>query len=155
MENLVLSDDLIPEARRTRDTFAVALTSAGVPGELVLTGGLSVPGALTKGDVDLHLRVEPHDFGDVVARLELAYPVASPHSWAATLAVFDVPGTRATGLAVTPRGSEHDLRFSRTWWRLRHEPVLLEQYNALKVAATGAADYEEAKSRFFSSISGA
>ena len=35
------------------------LAELGVPGELVLVGGCSVPGALTRGDVDLHLRVPP------------------------------------------------------------------------------------------------
>jgi uncharacterized protein len=154
VDGLVWSDDLLAEAAWVRDEVEQALRLLGVPGELVLTGALSVAGALTKGDVDLHLRVEPRSFESVVACLRVAYPVGSPHSWAATLAVFDVPGPRPTGLAVTPVDSEHDLRFRLAWEALRRDPGLLAEYNALKAASTGTEEYEAHKSRFFSSVTG-
>ena len=151
--DLVWSDGLLDEARRIRDDVARSLTERGVPGELVLTGATSVPGVLTKGDVDLHLRVGPAEFEDAVARLSEVYPVGSPHSWAATLAVFDVPLARATGLAVTPTGSEHDVRFTSTWRALSRDPDLLRAYNAVKREARGTEGYEGAKSAFFTSVS--
>jgi GrpB-like predicted nucleotidyltransferase (UPF0157 family) len=151
---LVWSDGLLDQARRTRRDVAAALATLGVPGELVLTGAASVPGALTKGDIDLHLRVPQECFDAVVARLRQVYPVASPHAWAATLAVYEVPGPRPTGLAVTPLDSEHDRRFVNAWRSLRHSPALLGEYNALKSAAAGTADYERRKSDFFTRISG-
>src|SRR5829696_1511560 len=154
MVELEWSDGLVDEARRTRDEVAAVLASRGVPGELVLTGGASVPGALTKGDVDLHLRVAPEAFADVVARLRMLYPMASATAWAATLAVFEVPGTRPTGLAVTPVHSEHDERFCLTWAALRRSPELLAQYNALKSSSAGTEHYEQRKSSFFTSVSG-
>ncbi len=147
------SDDLLAEARHIRDDVAAELVAAGVGGELVLTGGLSVPGALTKGDVDLHLRVAPEHFADTVARLEGRYATASPHAWAPTLAVFDVPATLSTGLAVTPVGSEHDDRFTNTWRALRESPDLLARYNALKASSAGTPAYERLKSDFFTAIS--
>lgn len=152
MDGLVWSDGLLDEARQVRARVAAALSGLGLPGEVELTGGLSLPGALTKGDVDLHLRVQPEDFGDVVSRLRDVLPVASPHAWAATLAVFEVPGSVPTGLAVTPHGSEHDARFRLVWQRLRDDPSLLREYNALKADSVGTAGYEERKSRFFSAI---
>lgn len=148
------SDGLLGVARRTRDEVADALRRLSVPGELVLTGGTSVPGALTKGDIDLHLRVVPHEFADVVSRLRAAYLAASPASWAATLAVFDLSGSHPTGLAVTPVGSEHDRRFCRTWAAIRRDPELLARYNALKTAADDAAGYEDRKSAFFTELAG-
>jgi GrpB-like predicted nucleotidyltransferase (UPF0157 family) len=151
--NLVWSDPLLDEAQRIRDEVARALTDMGVAGELVLTGATSTPGALTKGDVELHLRVGPASFEDVVERLSRVYEVASPQSWAATLAVFDLCRARPTGLAVTPVGSEHDLRFTRTWQALRGSPELLHEYNALKRRTSDTDRYEEAKSAFFTSIS--
>ena len=154
VSELVWSDDLLDEARRTRDAVDAALRALGVSGELVVTGGASVAGALTKGDIDLHLRVAPEAFSDVVARLREVYPVASPQSWAATLAVFDVPAPRSTGLAVTPLQSEHDERFRLTWQALRGDPDLLARYNALKAANVGTEDYEDQKSRFFDSVIG-
>jgi hypothetical protein len=151
---LVWSDGLLDQARRTRRDVAAALATLGVPGELVLTGGASVPGALTRGDIDLHLRVPRERFEAVVARLGQVYPVASPGAWAATLAVYDVPGPRPTGLAVTPLDSEHDRRFVSTWAALSRSPQLLAEYNALKSAAAGTADDERRKSDFFTRISG-
>jgi GrpB-like predicted nucleotidyltransferase (UPF0157 family) len=151
--HLLWSDGLLDEARRTRDEVARSLVEIGVPGDVVLTGATSIPGALTKGDVDLHLRVGPADFQDAVERLSRVYEVGSPHAWAATLAVFDVPRARATGLAVTPVGSGHDVRFTTTWQALRRDPALLQTYNALKRRASGTDGYEDAKAAFFTSIS--
>ena len=152
MSELVWSDGLLVEARQTLAEVAAALASQGVDGVLELTGGASVPGALTKGDIDLHLRVEPDAFSPVVIRLRAAYPVAGADSWAPTLAVFDVPAPRATGLAVTPTGSEHDQRFRLTWQALRSDPALLDEYNALKTATVNTADYEHRKSAFFTRL---
>jgi ribosomal protein S18 acetylase RimI-like enzyme len=151
---LVWSDSLLDEARQTREEVARSLTEHGVPGELLLTGGSSLPGVLTKGDIDLHLRVAAAEYAGAVARLSGLYPIGSPHAWSGTLAVFDVPRARATGLAVTPVGSEHDVRFRSTWRTLRRHPELLEEYNAVKTAAWGSSRYDEQKSAFFTSISG-
>lgn len=152
MDELVASDGLLAEARRIRDDVEATLAALAVPGEVELTGGLSVPGALTRGDVDLHLRVNGDVFDSVVARLGQVLPVASPQAWAETLAVFGVPGPRATGLAVTPRHSEHDRRFRLAWEALRADPGLLARYNTVKSESVGTDDYEERKSRFFSAI---
>ena len=152
MADLVWSDGLLDEAHAARDDVAAALRQLGVPGDVVLTGASSVVGALTKGDVDLHLRVDAGDFTAAVALLEETYPAASLDAWADTLAVFEVPRPRPTGLAVTPVGSAHDQRFRATWRALRRDPGLLAEYNALKRAAYGTAEYEELKSAFFTAI---
>ena len=152
MDELLRSDDLLDEATGTRAAVAAALHALGVKGELLLTGGTSLPGTLTKGDVDLHLRVRPQHFEAVVARLRTVYATASPQAWAKTLAVFDVPGSRPTSIAVTPRGSEHDRRFMRTWDALRRSPDLLAEYTELKATADPG-DYERQKSEFFTRIS--
>ena len=152
VSELVWSDGLLGEARQTLVDVAATLRSQGVDGVLELTGGTSVPGALTKGDIDLHLRVEADAFSAVVVRLKAMYPVASAHSWAPTLAVFDIPARRPTGLAVTPIGSDHDQRFCLAWQALRHDPALLAEYNSLKTATAGTDDYERRKSAFFTTV---
>ncbi len=115
--------------------------------ELLLTGGSSVVGALTKGDVDLHLRVDRVDFAATVTTLRGIYDVVHPEIWQDTLATFAVAAPLPTGVAVTPVGSEHDLRFRRTWQLLAGDPALLAEYNAMKRARGG--DYERRKSAFF------
>lgn len=126
------------------------LATLGVPGEVVLVGGTSVPGALTLGDVDLHLRVPAAaEFSAVVALLRDSHPVLYPEAWAPTLAVFAVRAPVPAGLAVTPAGSEHDLRFTRSWQLLSADPALLSQYNAVKRSAARTSAYSAEKSAFF------
>jgi len=137
------------------------LRSIGVPGELTLVGGSSVPGALTHGDVDLHLRVPPEAFAGAVAQLRRAYRIVHPGIWTATLATFEVAGDGANadgpgarppvGIAATPERSEHDVRFTRSWQLLAADPALVAEYNAMKLADDGpqGAGYEARKSAFF------
>ncbi|MET0417883.1 MAG: GrpB family protein [Actinoplanes sp.] len=120
------------------------------PYELVLVGGSSLPNALTRGDVDLHLRVPADAFAPVVSLLSEIYEVVHPEIWQATLATFTVEAALPAGLAVTPAGSEHDLRFTRTWQRLAADPALVEAYNAIKLRHRNDPErYEREKSAFF------
>ena len=137
--------------RRERDRVA----RLGFAHELVLTGGSSIRGALTAGDVDLHLRVAAGDFARVVAALRDVYDIAHSEIWTASLATFAVPGDEAVGIAVTPIDSEHDRRFRRAWTRLATDTAALSAYNALKrrYAGADAEEYLAAKSRFFDELS--
>jgi GrpB-like predicted nucleotidyltransferase (UPF0157 family) len=144
------SEELLPLAREVLRSERDRLAAVHLAGEVVLVGGVSVPGALTLGDVDLHLRVPASaSFAAVVAQLRDLHPVLSPEAWAPTLAVFAVPAPVPAGLAVTPVGSEHDLRFTRCWQLLAADPALLEQYNALKLSSARRATYAAEKSAFF------
>ena len=154
-DDLRSSDDLLPEAQRILAEQRDALRAAGVPGDLELVGGSSVPGALTRGDVDLHLRVAAADFPAAVGALRRTHAVVHPEIWGPTLAAFEALGTALpTGIAVTSGGSEHDLRFSRTWQLLRADPALVEEYNAAKLAGDGPTGegYEDRKSAFFDRV---
>jgi hypothetical protein len=118
--------------------------------DLLLVGGSSVAGALTKGDVDLHLRVAPEDFDRTVTVLRGVYQVVHPEIWQATLATFAVEAPLPTGVAVTPAGSGHDLRFTRSWQLLAADPELLSAHNAVKLRCENlGAEYERQKSAFF------
>jgi GrpB-like predicted nucleotidyltransferase (UPF0157 family) len=121
--------------------------------ELLLVGGSSIPAALTKGDVDLHLRVAPPTFSAVVVALTDVYDVVHPEIWQPTLATFTVAARLPTGVAVTPAGSGHDRRFTRTWQRLAADPSLVAAYNTIKIQARADPDaYERRKSAFFDEV---
>jgi GrpB-like predicted nucleotidyltransferase (UPF0157 family) len=141
------AEEFIGPARRILAAVRARLAPLLPPHELTLTGGSSVPGALTKGDVDLHLSVAPGDFATTVETLRTLYDVVHPEIWQDTLATFAVPADLPTGLAVTPAGSEHDVRFRRTWQLLAADPRLVAEYNAVKLGAGD--DYESRKSAFF------
>jgi hypothetical protein len=152
MKHLVRAGELAAEAKAVHREVRALLDRVDIPGSLELTGGSSTPGALTKGDIDLHLRVEPADFVAVLARLDGALSRTNQEAWADTLAVFAVDSDRTVELAVTPIGSEHDRRFTVAWERLRSEPELLGEYNELKLKAFGTSQYDSLKSDFFTRI---
>ncbi|AEE47233.1 GrpB family protein [Cellulomonas fimi] len=151
---LIFADDLRDAATAVVAAERARLRARGVPGELLWVGGSSVPGALTRGDVDLHLRVPPGDFVQVVETLRRDHVVVHPEIWCDTLATFAVDAPLPTGLAVTPVGSEHDVRFTRTWELLRADPALLAAYNRVKTEAetTAPDQYESRKSAFFDTL---
>jgi hypothetical protein len=144
---VVTSDELIEQATAILSTERARLGPLLPPHELVLTGGTSVPGALTKGDVDLHLRVDATRFETTVATLRGIYTVVLPEIWSGTLATFAADAPLPTGIAVTPIGSEHDIRFRVCWQLLAARPDLLAGYNEMK--RTAGPGYEARKSAFF------
>src|SRR5687768_5141005 len=152
MPHLRLSSELLAHARFVLERERLRL-SALTTGQLELTGGSSVPGALTVGDIDLHLRVDPAKFAESVACLREVYDPVHLEIWTESLATFAVSG-EPVGIAVTPIGSEHDRRFSEAWQRLRTDPTLLGAYNRMKRDhADGTdAEYLAAKVDFFNSL---
>jgi len=73
--------------------------------------------------------------------------------WQATLATFAVEAPLPAGLAVTPAGSEHDLRFTRSWQLLAADPDLLSAHNAVKLRCENlGGEYERQKSAFFDKL---
>lgn len=123
--------------------------------EVVLTGASSLPGALTGGDIDLHLRVPKAAFTATVASLSAAYRIVHPGIWSSTLATFSAPDDDLVGIAATPIGSEHDTRFREAWERLAADGAALAAYNDLKRSHAGGDPeaYLSAKAAFFESLS--
>ncbi|MGA5299052.1 hypothetical protein ACPCHT_03945 [Nucisporomicrobium flavum] len=146
------AETVIAAARRIERDVRERLAPLLPAHELTLTGGSSVPGALTKGDVDLHLTVAPADFPQTVATLRGLYAVVHPEIWQDTLATFALEAELPAGLAVTPAGSEHDVRFRRAWQLIAADRRLLAEYNAMKLA--GPEGYEQRKSAFFTRLTG-
>jgi GrpB-like predicted nucleotidyltransferase (UPF0157 family) len=140
-----------PQVESAQATVQAILDALRIPGELVLVGGSSVPGALTRGDIDLHLRVSSDDFSRIASMLKDVFDVVHPEIWASTLATFDVSRDPPVGLAVTPRGSEHDRRFTRSWQLIAADPGLVQAYNEVKQSAPDD-EYEARKSDFFDMV---
>lgn len=150
------SEHVLPRARAIlrRERRRVADL---VPGcELLLTGGSSLPGALTSGDIDLHLRVPPATWPGAIEVLSEAYRVVHPEIWSATLAAFSSRDDDLVGIAATPMGSEHDVRFRAAWARLAADPTALAAYNELKRSHLDGdlEAYLAAKGAFFERLAG-
>jgi GrpB-like predicted nucleotidyltransferase (UPF0157 family) len=116
------------------------------------TGGTSVPGVLTTGDVDLQVRTDRESF--VAARDALCelYEPLYPEVWHSEGAFFVAAGSRPpVEVALTAMGSLDDFHHGEAWQRIAEDPELIERYNELKRAHEGGsvADYQAAKREFF------
>jgi GrpB-like predicted nucleotidyltransferase (UPF0157 family) len=115
-----------------------------VPGaEVEHVGATAVPGALTKGDVDLLVRVGEREFPAAVEALLSRYAIHQPHNWTPTLASFNAPdaGELPVGIQLVVRGSDADRFFGPFRDALINSHTLLAEYNELKLRLDGL-EYE-------------
>jgi GrpB-like predicted nucleotidyltransferase (UPF0157 family) len=119
--------------------------------EVLHTGGSSLPGLDTAGDVDVHVRVPAAAFARAREALRARLAVRRSELWQDDFATFAVPGAALPAeVALTARGGEHDRRFTEGWARLRADPALVDELNRLKRETAGdRRRYEAAKGAFF------
>jgi GrpB-like predicted nucleotidyltransferase (UPF0157 family) len=132
--------DLADAAFETHRRAVLAL----LPGaEVEHVGATAVPGALTKGDVDVLVRVGKADFPAAVDALSRHYAIHQPHNWTPTLASFKVEPSAGleVGVQLVVAGSDADGFFGPFRDALINCPALLAEYNQLKQTLDGL-DYE-------------
>ncbi len=115
-----------------------------LPGaEVEHVGSTAVPGALTKGDLDLLVRVDQAAFPTAIGMLGSHYAVHQHRNWTPTLASFKDPSSTRpeVGVQLVVIGSSDDRLFGPFRDALIRDPALLAEYNALKRRLDGA-DYE-------------
>jgi GrpB-like predicted nucleotidyltransferase (UPF0157 family) len=143
---LLASVDAAFHAHRAR--IATALPAAAIEH----VGSTAIPGALTKGDLDLLVRVSAERFAPAVEALRGLYAVHQPENWTPTYASFVDAGARdpPVGVQLAVAGSADDALFAPFRDALIADPGLLAQYNALKRSLDGAdlAHYTTAKGAF-------
>jgi GrpB-like predicted nucleotidyltransferase (UPF0157 family) len=112
-----------------------------VPGaDVKHVGASAVPGALTKGDLDLLVSVPAVAFDRAQRALGERYADHQPESWTATFASFrqepadEIP----VGIQLVESGSDEERRFLEWRDRLSGEPGLLADYNSFKRSQVGA-----------------
>lgn len=119
-------------------------------------GATAVPGALTKGDVDVLVRVSEADFSAAIEILRSRYTVHQPHNWTSTLASFKDPTASdpEVGVQLVVSGSSDDCLFGPFRDALIRDANLLAEYNGLKKRLDGA-DYDrytERKAKFIERV---
>jgi GrpB-like predicted nucleotidyltransferase (UPF0157 family) len=131
-----------------RDAIAKVLPTARIEH----IGATAVPGALTKGDLDLLVSVPPGDFEAAVVALRRRYAVNQPENWSPRFASFEQQpsGAVPVGVQLVVLGSRDDLLFLEWRDRLRSDPELRQRFNVFKRTQTGADpdQYIAAKARF-------
>jgi GrpB-like predicted nucleotidyltransferase (UPF0157 family) len=130
-----------------------------VPGATVEhVGATAVPGALTKGDVDVLVRVGEAEFPAAVDALCRQYAIHQPHNWTPTLASFTDPDSAElpVGIQLVVRGSDADKFFGPFRDALISSPTLLAEYNELKRGLDGLEyeRYTQRKGQFIERVLG-
>jgi GrpB-like predicted nucleotidyltransferase (UPF0157 family) len=116
------------------------------------TGGTSVRGVLTTGDVDLHVRTDRCSFDAAREALSDLYRPLYLDAWHAEGAFFVAPASYPpVEVALTVVGILDDLHHGEAWNRIAADAALRVQYNALKHKHEGSSlsDYLVAKRDFF------
>jgi GrpB-like predicted nucleotidyltransferase (UPF0157 family) len=119
-------------------------------------GATAVTGALTKGDLDVLVRVSEPDFSAAIEILGRRYAVHQPHNWTSTLASFkdEAASEPEVGVQLVVCSSSDDRLFGPFRDALIRDSDLLAQYNALKRRLDGA-DYDrytERKAEFIERV---
>ncbi len=128
-----------------------------IPGaDIQHIGGTAVPGLLTKGDIDINVRVREEDFSGAVRILKEHYSINQPENWTNTFASFkdDTSFALPLGIQVTVTDSSDDY-FLEHRDALLSNPALVEEFNELKRKFGGKDmdSYRSAKGQFLKNIS--
>jgi GrpB-like predicted nucleotidyltransferase (UPF0157 family) len=120
--------------------------------EIRHTGGTSIAGALTTGDVDIHVRTDRESFAAARDVLSELYEPLYLQAWHAESAFFaDATAQPPVEVALTVIGTLDDHHHGEAWERLAADSELLARYNALKRGHEGGSleAYQAAKREFF------
>jgi GrpB-like predicted nucleotidyltransferase (UPF0157 family) len=93
-------------------------------------GSTAIPGTITKGDLDINVRVSGSEFAKAIVILKKHYEVNQSHNWSETFASFK-DDRRNLGIQLTVLGSEAD-DFITLRDLLLSRPDLVAQCNDLK-----------------------
>lgn len=97
-------------------------------------GATATPGSLTKGDLDLLVRVPPERFAVAREALRGRYEIDQPGNWTETFASFRLheEGELPLGIQLVAAGSTVDGAFTLLGRLLRSRPDLVKRANGLK-----------------------
>lgn len=124
----------------------------GIPVAVEHIGGSTVPGSLTKIDVDIQVRVDRDNFQPVIERMKNYATVNHPNIWTDDRAIFKIREKKfETDYIVTVLGSESDACYPGVRDLLMSDPQLLKDYNNLKKSFEGKPykDCRVAKKQFW------
>lgn len=147
--------DWIPLVERVLHGAFAQLRSLLPNAELHHIGSTALPVGVTKGDVDLLVRVSPENFAPTVEAFKQRFAMKQPENWTTDFASFgdDQGYELPLGIQVVVKDSSSDFLLYLRDYFLAH-PEALEQYNRLKTnhAHEGAESYWRAKDAFLQSI---
>ena len=136
---------------RTATTLRLLLPASA---DIRHIGSTSIPGCLTKGDLDVVVRVLAADFPAADAALATRYPRNTGSSRTDAFSAFEDPESSPhLGIQLAAIDGPYD-DFHRFADVLRRDAALVARYNALKIKFDGRpmAEYRTAKDAFIAEV---
>jgi GrpB-like predicted nucleotidyltransferase (UPF0157 family) len=154
--NILPPDQYQAHAQRAFDDAASALrTVLPARARIEHIGASSIPGAHSKGDLDICVSVPAADYAHALAAIEsLGYAPKAGSLRTTQLTNLEFPDSDPSrAVQLIEAGSSFEFFFTFRD-RLRSDPSLVAAYNALKhqYAPQGEAAYRDAKSAFISRV---
>ena len=144
-----------PVARKVFESVSDELTRLLPGARIEHVGASSIPGAVSKGDLDICVVVAAHDHAGTVQTLEASgYVVKADTLRTPELCMLLSPRKDAdVALQVVAAGSRFEF-FMRFRDALRADPLLVERYNQLKhnFADSEAGRYRDEKTKFIEAV---
>lgn len=143
------------QAQETFDKEENKLSKLLPKADIQHIGSTAIPNAMTKGDVDLQVRVNKDDFSKAVRQLKELYEINQPDNWTDNYASFkDDKKDTPVGIQLTIIGSDDDRQFQEQQQLLSSNQKVLERYNQMKLSFNGKdiKDYQTARAKFFEEL---
>ena len=154
-EVLMLSFSAFPDRQQSFHVIAGVLSALLPWAEIEHVGSTAVPGCLTKGDLDVLVRVYRADFQRSARILDDLLVSSTRNETTDDYAEFDcsLDGVSAS-VQLAVAGSTLDDHFHRLKMILKSNPDALDQYNSLKARHDGGgmSKYRIAKERLIDSL---
>ena len=126
-----------------------------VPTALIVhIGSSSIPGLISKGDLDIYVGVEESEHADSVEKLtDAGYTIKKDTLRTEQLCMLETEN-RNVALQIVARGSKFDRAFLSFSERMRSSEALKERYNQLKRESIDLSEteYRERKAKFIESV---
>lgn len=153
--SFIAFEDIAPSAQKIFLQVKAQLTSTFPSADIHHVGSTAIPGALTKGDIDLVIRVPEEIFDNAVQSLKGSYKINQPNNWTRSFASFKDDKHFALPIdiqLVTINAMEDPFLIHRD--KLRDDRDLLDAYNELKRTFEGKdmSEYRKAKRAFFEKL---
>lgn len=118
-------------------------------------GSTAILDSVTKGDLDINVKVEEKDFTEAVKHLKKLYKINQPENWTSDFASFKDETSLGIdfGAQLVVRDSKSD-DFTKMTEILKKNSDLLKEYNEMKLKYEGKSmnQYRKEKANFFQKL---
>lgn len=150
--NFKPSEEFLDKANKLFKEQKMRILSVIPNAKIEHIGSTAIAGSVTKGDLDINVRVPIDDFNDAISKLKGLYEINQPENWNEGFASFKNDALDL-GVQLTVVGSKAD-DFVKLRDILINNPALAAEYNQMKQKCEGQDmdEYRKAKADFFQKL---